>query len=278
MNKGSIIKKVYFYLVSIITLMTIVFSLGALIKIGLNSTLFTEADEYELASPPPELYLLTTKGEILEDSLYTCESGCDFTEEQRSQTSEWQSEYQYWLDNKNAVASKQRQIVTSLSLLLIALPLYFIHFISVQRNAKKTAAEEKTKEVIRPVYFYIASLVGLVMIIIFGSMLINLILKSYIFTQANDTDGRQLSRGVSTISSTATESVTNCATACNFNDQTVEFASRYAQDWADWETADLTSGQRQSQASNNIAFLLVAIPLFWYHWSSVRRESRESKD
>lgn len=279
MNKEKVIKRIYFYLVSLITLITLVVSIGFLLKSALTSTVFTQADQYTMYSvPPPELFLTDAKGLENSGSEILCEEGCEFTALQKEQVDSWVGEYHNWEEDRNGNSQKQRDIVTNLSLLLVALPLFIIHYRSVQKSAKNSTSEEKSHQVIRPTYFYIASLVGIVMIIIFGSMLINLGLRTYIITGADDSqsDSRY---PVDVYSGTATNmaSVKNCQTDCNLSDEAVALSDKFSEDYDTWQNQDTSSGHKQDEAANEIAFLLVAIPLFWYHWSVARKEGRENK-
>lgn len=278
MNKEKVIKRVYFYLISLITLITIVVSVGFLLKSALTSTIFTQADEYTRHSePPPELFLMDARGYEMNSTEMQCEDECEFSASQKEQAAAWIEEYHYWKKGRNGYSQKQRDIVTNLSLLLVALPLFVIHYRSVQKSSKKASGEEKSHQVIRPSYFYIVSLVGIVMIIIYGSMLINLGLKTYIFTGADDDQSNyryplEISPG--TVTSIA--SIKNCQAICNISDETVVLAEQYSDDFETWNNQNTTPGQKQNEAANNIAFLLVAIPLFWYHWIVIRREGRNN--
>ncbi len=277
MNKDKVIKRVYFYLVSLITLMTLVVSVGFLLKSALTSTLFTQADNYSRYSdPPPELYLYDAKGMEENSTEIICEGGCEFSASQKDQVETWVSEYRSWENNRDSNSENQRDIVTNLSLLLVALPLFIIHYRSVQKSAHQSS-KENSHQIIRPTYFYIASLVGIVMIIIYGSMLINLGLKTYIFTAADDDVDERYGYVVSPHSETSMASIKSCQAACGFSEDVATYAEQYDTDYETWQNRDTNAGRKHDEAAYEIAYLLVAIPLFWYHWYVIRKESHEDK-
>lgn len=106
---------------------------------------------------------------------------------------------------------------------------------------------------LRKTFLYIFASVGLVLSIIGTVSLINLGLKSYVFTKADnycfnyatpvlDKDGSSVARTQAQID----QDKKNCE---------------------EQQTAN-----RQSQASNAIAMLIVGIPLYAYHWMVIRRD------
>ncbi|MDP3964825.1 MAG: DUF5671 domain-containing protein [bacterium] len=273
MHKSNVIKHVYFYLVSLITLVASVISLGFVLKVGLTSTVFSDAAAYEYATQPPALYL----GNVDKSSDASCDGECIYTEDEIQQISQWKGEYTAWLENRDMDAREQSSLVSSLSVLIVAIPLFFIHFRSVQKEAKASDSEEHRRRVIRPTYFYLSSLIGLVMIIVFGSMLVNLGLKTYVFTKADTEESyRYAPTEVDPSVRGSLSAVAGCEADCGFDAETIQYAERYDADFDEWSETREGSSRKQSEAANEIAFLLVAIPLFWYHWHVARREGKES--
>ncbi|MBX4187383.1 MAG: hypothetical protein KW802_03995 [Candidatus Doudnabacteria bacterium] len=109
---------------------------------------------------------------------------------------------------------------------------------------------------LRKSFLYIFATVGLVLCIIAGVSFINLGLKTYVLKKADnycynyaspmsiDKDGKEVQRTQAQLD----QDKKNCE--------------------------EQRSSQRQSQAANAIAMLLVGIPLYTYHWYRIRSENQ----
>jgi hypothetical protein len=106
---------------------------------------------------------------------------------------------------------------------------------------------------LRKTFLYIFASVGLVLCIIATVSLINLGLKTYVFTKADN--------------------------YCNYS-----YAPRLEKDGTSVEPTqaqidldrknceEQRAASKQSQASNAIAMLIVGLPLYAYHWMVIRRD------
>ncbi len=110
---GSIILRIYFTLVSFVTLMMLVFSVSDLVNIALKSFVFTKAD---------------TGYPTYCDLQYQTQEQCD---QQKVQSSD------------QAVVEKQQSAVRDISLLLVAAPLFWLHWRMVYRDWMDSKKEEK---------------------------------------------------------------------------------------------------------------------------------------
>jgi hypothetical protein len=275
--KSGIIKQIYFYLVSILTLLISVVAIGFIVQTLLKSTAFPRADSYDKASvTPPSLYLTSAKFPS-ETSTITCATGCDLTESQKGDIANWSENYQSWKQSQDMTARRQRDLVAAISVLLVALPLFYVHYRIIQKENAAQTPDQRSLRMIRPTYFYIATFVGLGMIITFGSLLINLVLKTYLFPKANTADNSSDSYMMAVSPETSgAGTIQDCATACNLDAKYVASAEQYQVDYQDWQNRNRSAGRNDSEAARDIAFLVAAIPLFWYHWSKIRKESRDS--
>ena len=113
---GSIILRIYFALVSVITLVTMMFALGSLINSGLKTWIFPQADEFTYNYPCTTPMKPT--GEKDEVARIDCER---------------QQEYNV----KNQIAQRQRDIAQNISMLIVALPLFGLHFRIVYHDWKE---------------------------------------------------------------------------------------------------------------------------------------------
>ena len=106
---------------------------------------------------------------------------------------------------------------------------------------------------IKKVYLYLVSLISLVILVIAGIMLINLAIKTWIFPKADLIN------------------YSYCATSVEKSpDGNVVTQPRECTD--EQYAKDLRTGQKQSDAAQAIAMILVATPAFLYHWKLARRE------
>lgn len=104
---------------------------------------------------------------------------------------------------------------------------------------------------IRLLYLYLFSFVGLLITIIGSVQITDLVIKTYIFKVADYTyypepvmypDGKQ----IATISS-----------------EVLDKRNRTEQE-----------NQRKRQLSTSLSMILVGIPLYFYHWNTIKKESR----
>jgi hypothetical protein len=280
MKKSLVIRSLYFYMASLITLAIVVGSLIFLINIGFKSWVFPEADPvlYRIG-PPPALYMPSkTAPEAAGLTVLSCDSECKLTADQKASLASWQDSYISWSESKDKPNSQRaNEIVGALSFLLVALPFFIIHFRVVQKDANKDT-ESKQHGVIRPVYFYFVSLAALLMIVIAGGWLINVGLKTWVIKSANQ-DINTLKSASSPVlysDSSAIQSVADCGAKCGLEQRTIDLAQAWKLDYLEWEKTSFNNNQRQ--AAGSIPFILLGIPLFWYHWSVVRKESKEKKE
>ncbi|MEI6510865.1 MAG: hypothetical protein WCO25_02365 [Candidatus Uhrbacteria bacterium] len=111
---GSIILRIYFSLVAFVTLMILIFSVSDLINIVLKTYVFTAADR----------------------PAYT--SYCDLTTQTQAQC-----DTQKKNDEESSMAVKQQDAVRDIALLLVASPLFWLHFRVVYRDLMGDKEEEK---------------------------------------------------------------------------------------------------------------------------------------
>lgn len=122
-----------------------------------------------------------------------------------------------------------------------------------------------TKNIVKLIYLYLFSLVGLVLIIIASVTLIDLGLKAFIFKSADTyisypeypTEKITISED-KVVSGTQIQEITE--------EQKVEYEAKQLE-----YQKENTERQRQRTASNSLAMFIVGIPLFLYHWKQIKR-------
>ncbi|MDP2735391.1 MAG: hypothetical protein Q8P12_04235, partial [bacterium] len=142
----------------------------------------------------------------------------------------------------------------------------------------------KTHPLIRAVYLYLFSIVGLILIVISGVRFLDMGMKAFVFTEAEkeqrlwssqppfpgievrkiaepmDEDGLEPKE---TIELTAEEKARVDDWISSYN----EWVKRRAE-------IDPITAQRHRDASSSLAMLLVGLPLYLYHWREIKREAR----
>lgn len=135
--------------------------------------------------------------------------------------------------------------------------------------------------IIRTVYLYLFSLVGLTLIVIGSVRFVDMGLKAFVFTKADDEArlnemlppvrnfyGAVEEKSDGTLSSVGTVSLT---------EEQRENIDRWVDDYNRWlerkEEVDVIVARRQRDASTNLALLLIGLPLYLYHWRLVKKNS-----
>lgn len=275
-DSGSKVRSLYFYIASLITLGFVIGSLVAILVIGMQAWVFPNADPagYRIG-PPPEPYLTSMiSDETGELTALTCTDECVFSTEDQNNLSVWYEQYTAWEQKtENPNTNRYERLITALSLLIIALPLYLIHFRIVQRERKEGAPLPS----IRTSYFYLVSLAALLMVVIAGSVFINSMLRLWLIPEPTNTIETisivdrvsPKSMGAQTISA-----IQSCGEVCELDTAIVAAAGTWQDDYERWQDSQQQFDSLQNQASSSLPFILLGIPLFWYHW----RYAREKKD
>ena len=127
---------------------------------------------------------------------------------------------------------------------------------------------------IRVVYLYLFALVGLVLLTIGGVQLVGLGLRTYVLTEA-DAEMRMHYMPEPPMRYSPDRAAT-LAEDTTFTPQEREafrqWASEYERQRGLRATIDPVRSRRQRDAARALAFLIVGIPLFGYHWRTIRKE------
>lgn len=136
---------------------------------------------------------------------------------------------------------------------------------------------------IRTIYLYTFSLVGLVLVVIGGVRFVDMGLKAWVFTQA-DEEQRMWSKQppmppMPAITEKRIETAIKEGKIENLTEDEKIAMEQWLASYADWktrqETFDPITSQRQREAAGALSFILVGLPLYLYHWRVIRREKNE---
>lgn len=136
------------------------------------------------------------------------------------------------------------------------------------------------KNIIKTVYFYLFSLIGLVIVVIGGIQLLNIGLKTYVF-KAADSD-RRLSFKQPTMPYFSEETAVKLSESKELTDEERASIRRWLESFKQWEkeneNIDYIAADRSREAATSTAMILVGIPLFAYHWLVIRNELKKKDD
>jgi len=140
---------------------------------------------------------------------------------------------------------------------------------------EKKMVKKKTKSsLIRKIYLYLFSIIGLVLMVIGSVGIIDLALKAWIFT---DAESEEKMYALQPPQPWSLEKTNSLAENSELTAEEREAVSRWLQDYEAWEERqknyDPLKSRRQRQIANNIAMLLVGLPLYLFHWRLIRRET-----
>jgi len=114
---------------------------------------------------------------------------------------------------------------------------------------------------IKTIYFYTVSLIGLMMIAFSVADLVNLGLKTWVFPKADLNEYKEPPCAVMIIKDP------------NLKETEEQFQTRIKQcEEGRMNEAEARAIRNQRDAVRDISFLVVGIPLFLYHWITIRKE------
>lgn len=268
----DIVRRGYVYLVSFVTLLIASAALASLLNTGLRSTVLKHADvvpSYKMM--PPSLYIPPTAAQSEKGTPgLTCASGCTLTADQRDSIVAWTIQYKDWKRTSNANFQRNQDIVTAISFLLIASLVYLFHRILANRDQRQTGALA-----MRITYLWALSFLFIITSVVSAAFLLNTTLKT-VFLHGEDTSTSVSLPTPVASDRSSVDSIVTCGSTCGLSADTVQLAQ-------EWQTQYGTSvaNQQENAARNRdnafameIAFLVVALPLFAYHFTTVWKETR----
>ena len=126
---------------------------------------------------------------------------------------------------------------------------------------------------VRTVYLYVATLVGLGLLIGGGVQLFELVLKATVLTQA---DAEEQLWARQPPMPYALDAVKNVEQLDALTDEQKAQVAQWLEDYERWSDQqaqlDLVKARRERQAANALALIFVGIPVYLYHWLTIRKE------
>ena len=126
--------------------------------------------------------------------------------------------------------------------------------------------------IIRTIYLYTFSLLGLVLLTIGGTQILDLALKASVFKKADD-EQRIFARQLPTPA--FRPDMERWASDSTLTDAERAAVREWLAEYENWRTAnaklDPVVAQRQRTASTSLSLILVGLPLYFFHWRLIRR-------
>jgi len=117
--------------------------------------------------------------------------------------------------------------------------------------------EQQKTGMLKKVYLYLVSLIALIMLIVACVSLINLGLRAWVFKQADNTSYNYSCPAIPASTQVPDGSSSNgCDTALQQQQAHEELVS-----------------SRETESARDIALIIVGLPVFFYHWRLVRKET-----
>jgi hypothetical protein len=128
---------------------------------------------------------------------------------------------------------------------------------------------------VRTVYLYLLSLVGVLFLTFGGVRLLDMALKAFVFTQADEQERVMMRQPPLPY---ALERVERLGDDPSLSAADREAVRQWLADYRQWQArsgrVDPVVARRQATASSSLAMILIGLPLYLYHWGVIRRESR----
>jgi hypothetical protein len=152
-----------------------------------------------------------------------------------------------------------------------------IYIQPTRKNENMKEEKPKKNPVIRTIYLYLFSLIGLVLVVMGSVGFIDMALKAYIFTQA---DAEQALWARQPPMPYALERTERIAESDQLTEDEKNAVSNWIKDYESWQerqsAIDPVTAERHRSAARNLAQILIGIPLYLYHWGIIRRETKKS--
>lgn len=130
-------------------------------------------------------------------------------------------------------------------------------------------------KLIRTIYLYLAALISLLFVAIGAGRVLNTTLKYYVFPKAEKGGYSRCNNQppVYSLDKSGLERVAN-------DDQKAQLEN-LLRDYEQWKKEnsgnECYSQERQKNIVDALTMIIVALPLFGYHWSIIRKEKEEKK-
>jgi len=136
---------------------------------------------------------------------------------------------------------------------------------------------DSKKSIIRTIYLYLFTLVGLFLIVIGGVHFLDMGLKAFVFTKAEEEIRLEHKQPPMLYSETTMKNIVKNKKISS--DQQIEIEN-WIVDYVEWkgqkDLIDPVTSRRHREASINLAMMIVGLPLYLYHWRTIKKDQKKA--
>ncbi len=139
--------------------------------------------------------------------------------------------------------------------------------------------------IIRTIYLYLFALIGLGLLAIGVGRFVDLGLKTFVFTKADDNYYSEVRKPsemtVRGDMSVLANELADCSDKCDISDEDQVLIDEWLAEYKDYQengeqrVADQKTARRQRDAAGALSQLLIGLPLWLYHWRTIKRDRKE---
>jgi len=138
MKSNPIIRSIYLYIFTILGLVLMTIGGVRIMDMGLKAFVFTQADQEERLEYP---FMEPPMKPILEQNINNEDAkSVTLTDAEEAQLKNWFAEYKNWQEKRSKInfvkPRRHRDAASSLSMILIGLPLYLYHWTIIKKETK----------------------------------------------------------------------------------------------------------------------------------------------
>ncbi|MBU3918333.1 hypothetical protein KKC63_00255 [Patescibacteria group bacterium] len=139
--------------------------------------------------------------------------------------------------------------------------------------------DKKHYPLIRTIYLYIFALLGLVLVTIGAVNFLNMGLKAFVFTKADQNMEINFERPIS--SPLPVEKMEEFGEGSELSEEELALVQDWLEEYKIWQTEsgkiNYLVSDRHRSASINLSLILIGIPLYLYYWATIKREMKKEK-
>ena len=135
----------------------------------------------------------------------------------------------------------------------------------------------KKHSLVRTIYLYLFAMIGLVLITIGSVNFVNMGLKAFIFTKAEEQEKMSYERPPEV--PYLVGNIEDVKEREEISAEEKVLIDQWLEDYKSWKERDekisYVTVRRHQDASRNLALILIGLPLYLYHWGIIKRETKE---
>ena len=137
----------------------------------------------------------------------------------------------------------------------------------------------KTTKIVRTIYLYTVALISLVFLAVGTGNLINTTLKAYVFTEAEKNEYSRCNSYPYFASSIDAEALKKSSQITEDQKTQIENMLKEYDNWKKENTGDVCiKAERQKKMLDAVTMILIALPLYIFHWRMARKEKQETEN